>query len=328
MDKRIFLVALLFILVAGSIIGYNIISGSCEPFEIKLEPATPRTGDVVKFTSMADDPDEISWDFGDGQKATGAEVTHKYDSERKYTVTATITERCSSSKEIIILPKREMTVVKPEITIPSKINTGELITFYDRTSDASEWKWRIVETGGGGNTREFTTTFKVAGKYHLALAVKGTYINGSDTIELNVTKAPVVIRERIIVPDRPRPKPQPDPPPIKTPKLKPEPVVSGFNYQDNVTFATNFVRIATALSSQEESSSTEWKQTIVSQTGEKGSLKIILTDGQSEPKEMSLESFKTKQIILTDPYIIKQVKEIKRRPDNSISQITVVVAKN
>ncbi|MBL0341155.1 MAG: hypothetical protein IPP71_09630 [Bacteroidetes bacterium] len=106
------------------------------------------------------------------------------------------------------------------------------------------------------------------------------------------------------------------------------PDVMARNYQDNETFTSNFIRIATAIGTDDDNASNEWKENIVSQTGEKGSLKIILTDGQSEPKEMTLESFKTKQIILSEPFTVKQVKDIKRRADNSISQITVIVTKN
>ena len=326
MDKRVFLISVLIILIAGSIIGYNVLSGSCEPFEIKMEPESPRVGDIVKFTSMSDDPDEISWDFGDGQKATGAEATHKYDVERKYIVSATITEKCFSTKEVYLLPKREMTTVSPVVTIPSNIKTGDFITFQDMTGEASKWIWKVIESGASGNEKLFSTTFDKPGKYNLILSVSGDYISGTDTFEINVTKASLAESKS----QSPKTSVNKKPEIIKEPEIIPEvaPKASKGNYQDSESFARNFVRIATAIGSDEENASNEWKEIIVSQTGDKGSLKILLTDGQSEPKEMTLESFKTKQIILSEPYIVKQVKDIKRRPDNSISQITVIVTKN
>ncbi|MBL0341156.1 MAG: PKD domain-containing protein [Bacteroidetes bacterium] len=195
MDKRVFLAAIIIILIAGSIIGYNIISGSCDPFEIQMEPSNPRVGDIIKFTSLSDDPDEITWDFGDGQKTNGAEATHKYDAERKYVVSATVSENCFSIKEVYILPKREMTTVNPVVTIPSGMRTGEFITFRDMTGEASAWTWKIIESGALGK-KTFSTTFDKPGKYTLVLTVLGEFISGTDTFELNVSKAVLATGKR------------------------------------------------------------------------------------------------------------------------------------
>ncbi len=339
MDKRIFLGAAIIILLAGAILGYNLINSGCEPFEIKVEPANPRVGDEVRFKSLSDETANITWNFGNGKTGSGVEVTHVYSGDGKYTVTASLSENCSGAVEVTILPKREMETVTPEVNIPAMINTDESTVFSDNTKEASTWNWSITETGESGNGREFRTTFKKPGSYTLNITVKGEYINGTASYPLKVEKAKPAPKP-VVIPPRPKPepvavKPKPAPAPATPPVTKPAPspspvkaapaVPAGSKYVSDDKFADDFINIANALGAEDNNSSSEWKSKIVSQAGESEKITVLLIVGKAEPTPIALESFKNKQILNT--YNVSQVRDIKRRPDKSVSQITVVATK-
>ncbi|MBL8974856.1 MAG: PKD domain-containing protein [Myxococcales bacterium] len=57
----------------------------------------------VKFTSLSSDPDGLlvatQWDFGDGEQAEGAEVTHVFVNEGSFAVTLTVTDDAGASAQ-------------------------------------------------------------------------------------------------------------------------------------------------------------------------------------------------------------------------------------
>jgi PKD repeat protein len=74
---------------------------------ISWSPLGPSVGQPVSFTATARGgvgPYSFTWDFGDGDKATGASVNHVYVSERAFNVSLTATDsanRVGSSRSII-----------------------------------------------------------------------------------------------------------------------------------------------------------------------------------------------------------------------------------
>lgn len=67
------------------------------PFNVEFsQTGELKTGEEVTFTGQAEDlgDDQLaySWDFGDGETAEGAEVTHTYADAGDYTVTLTVTD--------------------------------------------------------------------------------------------------------------------------------------------------------------------------------------------------------------------------------------------
>ena len=59
-----------------------------------MTPEQPVVGETITFTSIGEDPDgtivKYAWDFGDGNKGTGANITHTYTVADEYTVKLTV----------------------------------------------------------------------------------------------------------------------------------------------------------------------------------------------------------------------------------------------
>lgn len=74
---------------------------------ISWSPLSPTVGQAVTFTAFATggaSPYSFAWDFGDGDKAVGANVGHIYVSERSFNVTLTVSDssnQVGSSRRII-----------------------------------------------------------------------------------------------------------------------------------------------------------------------------------------------------------------------------------
>lgn len=77
---------------ASGAVGYD---GDAPPVTASGD-TTATAGDSVSLSADASDAtsgvDSIEWDFGDGGTATGADVSHTYDSAGEYTATVTVTD--------------------------------------------------------------------------------------------------------------------------------------------------------------------------------------------------------------------------------------------
>jgi chitodextrinase len=92
--KRIVIVLWLAIVLAGC----GATNGfACKP--VALSQLGVRCGNAfaVKHTREIS---EVTWDFGDGQTATGAEVIHTYTQAGKYKVTMKVTYRSGNEESI------------------------------------------------------------------------------------------------------------------------------------------------------------------------------------------------------------------------------------
>ena len=104
----------------------------CSP-NVGLEPSfvVPSpidSGDVVEFdganspsTLLVPDPAGYSWDFGDGNHATGSSVAYSYSHGGTYTVTLTLTDRggykASSTQQVVVIGPPVSTT--PSISLPT-----------------------------------------------------------------------------------------------------------------------------------------------------------------------------------------------------------------
>ncbi len=140
------------------------------------KPAEPSTQDIISFNDSSViqgyDPADLtySWNFGDGNTATGRNVTHSYSDDGEYNVTMNITFEMMSweiSRAITVLN------VGPVAAFNYSIEEGT-VTFEDRSSDMDgallEWHWDF----GDGNTSDESDpvhTYAATGNYTVNLEV-------------------------------------------------------------------------------------------------------------------------------------------------------------
>lgn len=67
-------------------------------------PTSPQVGTLIQFVDQSYDPDgtitQWEWDFGDGGRASGATVTHTYNSAGNYPVRLVVTDNCGVRNSI------------------------------------------------------------------------------------------------------------------------------------------------------------------------------------------------------------------------------------
>jgi hypothetical protein len=81
--------------------------------DFTFEPAAPGVGETVTFTgsvAAGTPPITYTWDFGDGDAASGQMINHTYPLNATYTVVMTATNTCPSqmvvSKDVVVSPRR------------------------------------------------------------------------------------------------------------------------------------------------------------------------------------------------------------------------------
>ena len=182
-----------------------------------VSPTNLNEGSSITCDVIASDPGDDNltywWDFGDGKKAIGKSVNHKYDNDGSYIVTLTVTDGDGGSDE----ETQEVTVnnIAPTIidekfsVLPTTPNEGEKIECKAEASDPGddiltyEWDFGDGNTSVEQNPRHIYTD---DGQYNVILIVKDdkaeskpkerkiTVTNVAPTIdEFNVL--PVILKE-------------------------------------------------------------------------------------------------------------------------------------
>ena len=190
------------------------------------QPETPKTGEEVTFTAQPE-PNEYGfgyrWDFGDGTiwpprdqpPATTNRATHTYnlpptDTEKKFTVTLTVTDR---EGKTVGTKSKEITVIRivnkpPTVTrispAPSQPKPGEEVTFTATATDPEgddiiEWQWDFGDGSPVRTTTAGTTkyTYQKENLYTVKVRAKDAGSNQYGpwaTLNLYVGAAPIGIR--------------------------------------------------------------------------------------------------------------------------------------
>ncbi len=110
-----------------------------------IAPLSPSTGQVVNLQGAGTGQGSLSyaWTFGDGQKATGAKVTHSYSTAGNYTITLVVTDSAgqtataSNGIKVVSTPPVNPPVVLSNISAtPESAAVGQQVT--------------VAATGSGG----------------------------------------------------------------------------------------------------------------------------------------------------------------------------------
>ncbi len=308
MDKRVFIILIGLIVLIGAILGIRSMLGeTCEPPEISYDPSSPETGQVIKFTCINAD-EKITWIFSDGSTSSGKITEHKFDSAGTFTVKTTVGDDCNSTKEIIVRSPRKVEKVQLSFSHPTEIFANQLVTFSDQTPEASNWKWKVLETGDSSSGMSFNYTFKKAQKYNVQLTVSGQYINGDTTFLVEAFK--------------------PKPVPVTKPKPDKDKLMTDAVFKEKFMSIANDLHLkeTNKLDSGKPNPSNEWKDSILNQFSSGQSLIVDLTDDSNDKELIKAEDFKRR--MLTGRYTILQVIGLERGKNKFVVRVTIKVKSN
>lgn len=118
-----------------------------------------------------------TWDFGDGQTATGSSVTHTYNSAGNYTLSVRATNTASQSTSA----SQQVTVLTPAVTTPSISSSppspyvGQTVSFTGKATSpkglALSYQW-VFGDGSTATGASVTHTYASAGAYSVSLSVQ------------------------------------------------------------------------------------------------------------------------------------------------------------
>ncbi len=164
-----------------------------------------KEGDRANFSASATDPgsDELSytWDFGDGETATGTDVTHAFAQNGNYTVTATVTDDdgafTNSTLEVVV---NNVAPVIESLTGDTEVNEGDVANFsaiaIDSGNDELTYSWDFGDDSEAVTGRDVNHTFFDNGDYIVTLTVTDSDgASTSQTLDVAVSNIAPTITE-------------------------------------------------------------------------------------------------------------------------------------
>lgn len=135
-------------------------------------PARPVEGDPVRFEANASDPGgealELSWDFGDGATARGAQVSHVYERPGRFRATVTASDglaRASASIDVEV----QNGAPRLRVSMPVTTNEGAPITLRAEVMDGQSEPARVEWDFGDGTPKvdgsDLTHVFEDDGRF-------------------------------------------------------------------------------------------------------------------------------------------------------------------
>jgi chitodextrinase len=174
------------------------------PLAVLEGPGSGRAGEPLAFSGIgSSDPDgslaRFEWDFGDGERASGPEVTHAYAADGDYTVTLEVFDDGGAlgraTRDVRI---GESVGNRPPIAVAGadvRATVGEAVTFDGRQSRDPDgalvrWRWDFGD-GGSADTPRATHAFSAPGTYSVTLTVEDAVgATQSDTLVAEVEAPP------------------------------------------------------------------------------------------------------------------------------------------
>lgn len=136
------------------------------------------------FTSLTQNANSLSWDFGDGTQSTLSNPTHTYPAEGTYTVTLTAFNECGENSSI----QQITVVIAPMAAFSANVTSGCVpltVQFTDQSSpNTTQWMWSFP--GGNpstSNQQNPVVVYNNPGSYNVTLIASNTA--GQDTFAEN-----------------------------------------------------------------------------------------------------------------------------------------------
>lgn len=170
--------------------------------------------DVVSFDgSRSRDPDgdplTYLWDFGDGDTATGAIVTHAYKSPGSYLVMLTVSDESLTSSDTVtiiitsLVPPNSPPVANAGFDLT--VNAGKQIVFdgsdsTDSDGDTLSYSWDFGD-GSTGNGVKVSHLYTTPGAYTVTLMVSDGQLSTTDSASVAVQTEGRSLRDTFDRPD-------------------------------------------------------------------------------------------------------------------------------
>ena len=153
---------------------------------IAVLPSIIEVGDIVALSSLStNSPDTEEWSFGDGDSASGNQVTHTWTAPGTYLLTLTAanaagTDSVTQTVDVVA----ELPAPLAQIgSFDASPWVGEPTAFSDVSIDAAAWLWDFGD-GGTSTAQNPLHTFTSAGQKVVTLTVSNR--NGTDSVSVVV----------------------------------------------------------------------------------------------------------------------------------------------
>jgi PKD repeat protein len=149
-------------------------------------------GEAVRFTSLSiNNPTSTSWDFGDGQSASGPTVVKSWPNAGTYTVSMRVSnsEGSDSATAVVrVLPNLPAPIASFSFA-PVSPDTATPVQFTDTSTGGppSDWRWDFGDGTPESTQRNATHTFARPGTFQVRLTVE----NRAGT---NTTTRTIIVR--------------------------------------------------------------------------------------------------------------------------------------
>jgi PKD repeat protein len=160
--------------------------------DFAFSSAVVSVGETVVFVDRSrGDPDDWTWDFGDGNSGSGPTVEYSWSQPGVYLVTLSVARAdVTSSVSTLVEVVPEDTVIAPNAGFSVSaltVEVGEPVTFVDTSvGDVDQRRWDLGD-GTSATDAEVRKTWSSAGRYLVTLEVANDA--GSDQASVTITVA-------------------------------------------------------------------------------------------------------------------------------------------
>lgn len=198
LDNRVWLLMIIILVLSLGLLSYKVIDKKeCVPFTFKVSnlglhnDSVFYVGDILSFDASVASQD-ITWDFGDNNGASGAYVSHVFLKEGPFQITAKSNSLCTVAKEIIIkaLPPDSTplsgTFSRGKIIGNSSftINSNEKFS-YPLQAKSYEWSVQNQPDFGIKRGQKVSFSFPYSGSYRIRVQLDGD-LTKTDYLDVEV----------------------------------------------------------------------------------------------------------------------------------------------